>query len=50
MNATATPTARRKTARKNRPAPARPVTATLLELAYYLHTTRVVGSRSASTR
>lgn len=40
MIATKTP-ARRKTANK----PARPVTAVLLELAYQLHATKVVGVR-----
>jgi hypothetical protein len=40
----ATPTApRRKSPRKTRRAPARPVAEVLLELAYHLHTSRVIA-------
>ena len=44
MPATAALPRRKPTARKS--PPARPVSELLLELAYRLHTTRVVGSRS----
>lgn len=48
----ATPTApRRKASRKTRRAPVRPVTEVLLEIAYHLHTTRVVARPApANTR
>jgi hypothetical protein len=44
MTATQTPAAR-KTSDTSRKAPARPVTAVLLELAYLMHATKVVGHR-----
>jgi hypothetical protein len=46
----ATPTApRRKTARKPRRAPSRPVTEVLLEIAYHLHTSRVIVRPAPTT-
>jgi hypothetical protein len=44
MNATQLP-ARRKTANKTDKTPTRPVAQMLLELAYHLHATKVVGVR-----
>ena len=41
------PTAARKTTDKSSKTPARPVTDVLLELAYLLHATKVVGRRDA---